>query len=142
VILLDTNVILEIMRSDGETNARRWLDAQPTRSIYISAPVLAELRFGVELLEPGVRRARLEQAYERIATDLFVGRILVFDRTAADHFGKLRAKRRRAGKAIGAMDALIAAIALANSMILATRNTGDFERLELPLVNPFAVHAD
>ena len=105
MILLDTNVILEIMRSDGETNARRWLDAQPTRSIYISAPVLAELRFGVELLEPGVRRARLEQAYERIATDLFVGRILVFDRTAADHFGKLRAKRRRAGKAIGAMDA-------------------------------------
>src|ERR1700722_14891601 len=72
----------------------------------------------------------------------FVGRISGFDRTAADHFGKLRAKRRRAGKAIGAMDALIAAIALANSMILATRNTGDFEGLELPLVNPFAVHAD
>jgi predicted nucleic acid-binding protein len=40
------------------------------------------------------------------------------------------------------MDALIAAIALANSMILATRNTDDFEGLELPLVNPFAVDAD
>jgi toxin FitB len=142
VILLDTNVISEIMRPDGGTKARRWLDAQPTRSIYISAPVLAELRFGMELLEPGARRTRLEQAYERIATELFVGRVLVFDRVAADHFGKLRAKRRNAGKPIGAMDALIAAIALANSMILATRNTGNFEGLELPLINPFAVEAD
>jgi toxin FitB len=139
VILLDTNVISEIMRPDGGTNARQWLDAQPTRSIYISAPVLAELRFGIELLEPGARRARLEQAYERIATELFAGRILVFDSIAADHFGKLRAKRRKAGKPIGAMDALIAAIALANSMILATRNTGDFEGLELALVNPFTI---
>jgi toxin FitB len=142
VILLDTNVISEIMRPDGATTVRRWLDAQPTRSIYISAPMLAELRFGVELLDPGARRNRLEQAYERIATELFAGRILVFDRIAADNFGKLRAKRRKAGKPIGVMDALIAAIALANSMILATRNTGDFEGLELPLVNPFAIEAD
>jgi toxin FitB len=142
VILLDTNVISEIMRPDGAENARLWLDAQPTRSIYICAPVLAELRFGVELLEPGARRARLEQAYERIAAELFVGRILAFDRSAADHYGKLRAKRRRTGKPIGAMDALIAAIALANSMILATRNTGDFEGVGLPLVNPFEVDTD
>jgi predicted nucleic acid-binding protein len=141
MILLDTNVLAEIMRPNGAENARRWLDGQPTRSIYISTPVLAELRFGVELLEPGARRARLEQAYERIATELFVDRILNFDRIAADRFGQLRADRRKAGKPIGTMDALIGAIALANSMTLATRNTNDFEGVGLALINPFEVGA-
>jgi toxin FitB len=141
VILLDTNVISEIMRPNGEKNARRWLDAQPTWSIYISTPVLAELRFGLELLAPGTRRERLEQAYDRITTELFAGRILAFDRSAATYFGKLRADRRKAGKPIGTMDALIAAIAMANATTLATRNTADFEGLGLPLVNPFAISA-
>ncbi len=35
------------------------------------------------------------------------------------------------------MDALIAAVALANTMTLATRNTADFEGIGLALVNPF-----
>jgi predicted nucleic acid-binding protein len=46
-----------------------------------------------------------------------------------------------AGKPIDTMDALIAAIALAHSMTLATRNTGDFAGLGLPLVNPFEIGA-
>ena len=139
MILLDTNVISEILRPSGSETARRWLDAQPTRSVYICAPVIGELRYGLELLEPGARRTRLERAYERIPAELFVDRILAFDRVAAEYFGRLRAARRKAGKPINAMDALIAAIAAANSMTLATRNTRDFEGLGLPLVNPFDV---
>lgn len=139
MILLDTNVISEILRPNGSQTARRWLDAQPTRSVYICTPVIGELRYGLELLEPGARRTRLERAYERIPAELFVDRILVFDRVAAEYFGKLRAARRKAGKPINAMDALIAAIAAANSMTLATGNIRDFEALELPLVNPFDV---
>ncbi len=139
MILLDTNVISEVLRPNGAENVRRWLDLQPTRSIYICTPVFGELRYGLELLEPGARRARLERAYESIATELFADRILAFDRIAAHYFGKLRAARRKVGKPINAMDALIAAIALANSMTLATRNTRDFEGLGLPIVNPFRV---
>jgi predicted nucleic acid-binding protein len=139
VILLDTNVISEILRPNGSENARRWLDAQPTRSVYICTPVIGELRYGLELLEPGARRTRLERAYAQIATELFAGRILGFDRLAAESFGKLRAARRKTGKPISVMDALIAAIAAANSMTLATRNIRDFGDLGLPLVNPFDV---
>lgn len=137
MILLDTNVISEVMRPNGAGNAKRWLDAAPVRSIYVCTPVLGELRFGLETLAPGIRRERLERAYERIASELFVDRILGFDRIAAEFFGKLRAERRKAGKPIATMDALIGAIALANSMTLATRNTLDFEGIGLPLVNPF-----
>ena len=139
MILLDANVISEMLRPHGSENVRRWLDAQPMRSVYLCAPVIGELRYGLELLEPSARRTRLERAYEQIATELFAGRILGFDRAAAECFGKLRAARRKMGKPISAMDALIAAIAAANSMTLATRNARDFEGLGLPLVNPFDV---
>jgi hypothetical protein len=36
------------------------------------------------------------------------------------------------------MDAMIAAIALAHAMTLATRNVRDFEGLGVPLVDPFS----
>jgi predicted nucleic acid-binding protein len=35
------------------------------------------------------------------------------------------------------IDAMIAATALANGLTVATRNTRDFERFEVPLVDPF-----
>jgi toxin FitB len=139
LILLDTNVISELLRPNGSEDARRWLDAQPTRSVYICTPVIGELRYGLELLKPSARRTRLERAYARLASELFADRILGFDRVAADHFGRLRAARRKAGKPIDAMDALIAAIAAANTMTLATRNIRDFGDLGLPLVNPFDI---
>jgi toxin FitB len=141
VILLDTNVISEIMRSEGRASGIQWLDSQPSGSVYISTLVLAELRFGLELLEPGRKREVLQKAYERIATDLFADRILTFDRNAAVRFGKLRVARRKSGRPIATMDALIAAVALANAMTLATRNTTDFEGIGLPLVSPFELAA-
>lgn len=115
----------------------RWLDAQPTRSLYISTPLLAELRFGLELLTPSAKRSALEKAYDRLVDELFADRILAFDRAAAIRFGKLRSERRKSGRPISTMDALIAAVALANTMTLATRNTADFEGIGLALVNPF-----
>ncbi|HLW92364.1 MAG TPA: type II toxin-antitoxin system VapC family toxin [Roseiarcus sp.] len=137
MILLDTNIISEIMRPSRSLAAVRWLDAQPARSLYISTLVLAELRFGLELVSSGAKRTALEEACQRIADELFHDRILSFDRAASDHFGKLRAERRRVGKPITTMDALIAAVALSNSMTLATRNTADFAGIGLSLVNPF-----
>ncbi len=126
MILLDTNVLSEIMRPSRSANVVHWLDAQPQRSIYISTVLLAELRFGLELLPPSSRRTAYERAYERVATELFVNRILSFDRTAASQFGRIRAERHKSGRPISPMDALVAAIALANTMTLATRNTVDF----------------
>ena len=73
---------------------------------------------------------------EAIETE-FIGRIGVFSPNAAHRYGTISAQRHKIGPRMGTKDAMIAAICLANGATLATRNTKDFEGLDLKLVNPF-----
>jgi predicted nucleic acid-binding protein len=91
----------------------------------------------MELLAQGRKKDLLLKAYVFLEEEMFAGRILVFDQRAAHHFSRLRARRRAAGKPLRTMDGMIAAIASAHSMTLATRNIADFEGLDIPLVDPF-----
>lgn len=54
---------------------------------------------------------------------------LPFDDEAAMRYGVIRAQLRREGRPLGANDLMIAAIALAHSIRLATRNPGEFSRV-------------
>jgi predicted nucleic acid-binding protein len=78
--LLDTNVLSEFIRV-GKPNehVKQWLDAVPEDSLYVSVITLAEIQFGIELLEPSKRRLQLEQWMEREFDSRFAGRILPVD---------------------------------------------------------------
>lgn len=141
MIILDTNVVSEAFRPRPSEAVRRWLDAQRSTDLWLCAPVLAELRFGVELLQPGQRRADLDRAITAAERDLFGGRVLSFDRDCAHVFGRIVAARRSLGRTIAAMDAAIAAIALTHRMAVATRDVADFFDLGLELINPFEHHS-
>jgi predicted nucleic acid-binding protein len=138
VILLDTNVISEAMRAQPAPSVRAWLDRQPSADLFLCAPVVAELRFGIAALPTGRRRAGLEAAFATMLTSIFGGRIAPFDGAAAQVSGDMRASRRAIGRPLEAYDSMIAAIAASRGMILATRNLVDFDRLGLDLVDPFA----
>jgi predicted nucleic acid-binding protein len=137
MILLDTNVVSEAWRARPSVAAVDWMDAQPATSLYICTPVLAELRFGIERLPASRRRDRLGALVDRLEADTYRGRILTVDVAAAAEFGRLAAKRERAGRRMQPMDALIAAVAKSNGATLATRDLDDFADLDLRLVNPF-----
>ena len=137
MILLDTNILSAAVNSFANEPVRTWIDRQPSGTLFLCAPVLAEVRFGCDLLPEGARKSRIADGYTRLEEQLFAGRVLAFGRAAALEFARIRALRQRAGRPFPPMDALIAAIALANSMTLATRNTRDFEGIGLPLINPF-----
>ena len=49
----------------------------------------------------------------------------------------LMAYSKQAGLALATMDGVLAATALANGLTLATRNTKDFARFGLSLINPW-----
>ena len=137
MIILDTNVVSEPFRPQPDPRVRNWIDAQPSSSLCICAPVLAELHFGLERLPAGARKDRLRANIERIENDLYRGRILPLDAAAAAEYGRIAVKRERMGRPIRQMDALIAAIALAHSAVLATRDVADFANLGLEVIDPF-----
>jgi tRNA(fMet)-specific endonuclease VapC len=59
-----------------------------------------------------------------------MARRAVRKRTPALVCGQIRAKSQKMGNPIGSYDLQIAAIALANNLILVTHNTREFERVE------------
>ncbi|MCB9455639.1 MAG: type II toxin-antitoxin system VapC family toxin [Anaerolineaceae bacterium] len=54
---------------------------------------------------------------------------LVFDESAANEFGRIRAHLEAAGTPIGPYDMQIAAIALVHGLIVVTHNTREFSRI-------------
>ncbi|MEO1302790.1 MAG: type II toxin-antitoxin system VapC family toxin, partial [Myxococcota bacterium] len=127
MILLDTNVISELLRSKPNSEVQVWLAQQDGSTVYLSAVAEAELRFGVAAMPAGRRRDGLMSAIDAILRDDFRDRILPFDTSAAKHYADIAAKRRSAGQPISQFDCQIAAIARAHRAELATRNVRDFD---------------
>jgi toxin FitB len=136
MIVLDTNVISEAMKPAPHPAVHTWLNAQPPETLYVSTVTIAELLFGLATLPVGKRKNTLVRALDGFLK-LFNGRILVFDLDASQSYAKLMAKARAAGSAISETDGFIAAIAAANRMMVATRDTAPFEAAALSVINPW-----
>src|SRR5579862_94444 len=55
--LLDTNVVSEWVKPQPEPNVLRWFAEAEEDSVWLSVITFAEIRFGVERMAPGRRRA-------------------------------------------------------------------------------------
>lgn len=141
MIVIDTNVLSEITRVRPSAAVRTWFDTQPRQELFLSAPVLAELRYGVELLPPGRRRDLLDSAIQQLVNKGFPDRVLPVDRDVAHEFGRIVAARDRLGRPLGAMDGLIAATAIVHGAAVATRDVADFMDLGIDVINPFVTTA-
>jgi len=135
-IVLDTNVISELAGRKYSDHLLRWLNGFRKDEIFLTTVAIAEIRYGLSLLPQGRRREAMTQTYDRMESG-FAGRILPFALEAAHLYGRLKAERQKAGFTLETKDAMIAAICLSNGATLATRNTKDFEGLDLLLINPF-----
>ncbi|MEQ1636229.1 MAG: type II toxin-antitoxin system VapC family toxin [Methylococcales bacterium] len=138
MILLDTNVISEPLKASGDQKVVAWINAQNVETLYLSTIGLAELRFGIAVLPEGKRRDMLHSSLEQRVLPLFAGRILPFDADASKSYATLRSKARAAGQAIAQADGYIAAIAMANGLSMATRDSKPFMAAGLTVINPWA----
>jgi len=137
LILRDTNVVSEPLRQAPEPRVVAWIDAQPLETLFLSAITVAELRAGVALLPAGKRRTGLQESLEKRVLPLFAGRVLPFDLTCTQVYAELMAKARKTGHAISTTDGYIAAIAVANGLAVATRDTKPFEAAGVAVINPW-----
>ncbi|MEJ7744644.1 MAG: type II toxin-antitoxin system VapC family toxin [Nocardioidaceae bacterium] len=136
MIVLDTNVVSELMRSAPSEAVLRWVQAQSATQLYTTSVTLAEVRYGIARLPDGRRKDLLMAAAEEVFTT-FADRVLAFDAAAAVHYADVAVARARAGAPISGFDAQIAAVCRRHQAALATRNINDFDHLELDLLDPW-----
>jgi predicted nucleic acid-binding protein len=133
-ILVDTNVISELRRGrNAQPRVASWFAAIPPESIFTSVIVLGEIRRGIELVS---RRDKpqaeaLAQWYDTIRQRLG-DRVLVIDEPVMTVWARISAP-----DGLPAYDGLIAATALLHGLTVATRNTRDYRRTGVPVVNPW-----
>jgi predicted nucleic acid-binding protein len=137
MIILDTNVLSALMRRIPDNHVIAWLDKQPRTSIWTTSVTILEIRFGLQTMPVGKRRAALMRTFETVLADKIGRRIAPFDMAAAQQAGDLMAVRYKQGRPGEMRDTMIAGIVLACHTTLATRNTSHFEDLSLPVINPW-----
>jgi predicted nucleic acid-binding protein len=136
--LLDTNVLSELMREHPAEEVLNWFAAHAESDMLTSTITQAEILTGIALMPEGRRKAALTDAARQMFEQDFASACIVFDSEAAQRYALIVAGRQRRGQPVAHEDAQIAAIALANGLVVVTRNTKDFEGIEsLELSNPW-----
>lgn len=135
MILLDTNVVSELMKDAVNPAVERWYLLNEEETV-LPAIALAELAYGVARLSTGPKRRGLEARLTEWRVR-YADRILSFGPTAAMRYGSMLAQVVASGRAMSLPDAQIAAIALEEDAVVATRNVRDFEPAGVAVVDPW-----
>ena len=120
--MLDTNLCIRVIRDRPKGLQERFNEM--AAGLCVSMVTMAELLHGAE------RSARPAEGRHQVMD--FTGRIEVldFDADAAAHHGEIRATLERQGQVIGPYDLMIAGHARSRSLLVVTRNLGEFTRVD------------
>jgi tRNA(fMet)-specific endonuclease VapC len=120
--LLDTNTCIRYINGRSVSVAAH-LDGLAQGDAVLCTVVQAELLFG------GLRSQHPDKTLAKQRQFIQLFQVLPFDAPAAEHYAVIRADLTNKGTLIGGNDLMIAAIALANDLILVTHNTREFGRV-------------
>ena len=120
--LLDTDICILYLAKRSAKVMRR-LQATPMREIAVCSVVKAELFYGAwKSANPQQTIARQRQFLDSLVS-------LPFDDSAAEVYGRERARLAKLGTPIGIHDLQIASIALAHQATVVTHNTREYGRI-------------
>ena len=129
IVLADTNVISEFVKSTPDAQVMRWLES--VQLMAISAVTLEEAHFGLAW-QPNTRKLALFNALvERMHSVYPITPVI------AQRGGAVRGQFQAQGITRSTPDMLIAATAIEHQLVLATRNVRDFLGCGVQVVNPF-----
>lgn len=122
--LFDTDILSQVLKRAPSPTLLTRVAAVPAEQQFTSAITVGEMVYGA------YRSDRpdhfLRQLEERLWPNI---RILPFDRTAAETYGRLRAQLEEAGVPLAEPDLRIAAIALTHDLTMVTGNVRHFSRV-------------
>lgn len=137
--LIDTNVLSEARRPQGDAAVKAWLRRQVPDHMAVSVITVLEIDVGIRRLRrrDPVAADRLRQWLDGQVVTAFSGRVLPLDLTCVRHIAPLHVPDPAPEH-----DAIIAGTALAHGLTVVTRNIGDFVRAGVALVNPWEADDD
>lgn len=135
--LLDTNVLSELRRPRPDPNVVRFVAERPLDRLFVSIVTLAELRFGIDRLPDQARRQALHDWLTHTVRPMFGTRALPVTEDVMLRWRLLVEEGRKGGHTFSQPDLIIAATALDHGLTMVTRDTGDFARTGVPLVDPW-----
>ena len=135
--LLDTCVISELIKKKPNSNIVQWIAEAEESSLFISVFTLGELHKGIEKLPESRKKEKQHAWVSYDFKERFHKRILNYDLQTAVIWAKIQAHAELSGKAVPAIDGLIAATGLSYDLAVVTRNTADMEMSGVTLINPW-----
>ena len=136
--LIDTNVVSELRKGARcAASVRAWAASVPPVACYLSRLSVAEIRFGIERAPSPEFRAELEAWLRDGLFPWFGDRILEVTERILLRWRWLVWEGQKDNYTFSQPDALLAATALEHGLGVVTRNTSDFERAEVRLLNPW-----
>lgn len=118
-----------------------WFDGADENDFNVSALTIGELRYGALKYGQGVERRGLEEFIARVI-EFYGDRILPIDLRVAEVWASLRLSLKDQGRAIGGVDELIAATAIAHDLTVVTRNVRHFQPTGCMLLSPWNARDD
>ncbi|HSM78659.1 MAG TPA: type II toxin-antitoxin system VapC family toxin [Bryobacteraceae bacterium] len=137
--LLDTNVLSELRRPKPEQRVVAFVAGCPLEDLHISVVTLAEIRFGIELVNDPNRRAELNDWLVHKVRPMFDGRVLQVTEDIMLKWRLLVEDGRKAGHTFSQPDLIIAATAIHHGLTVVTRDRSDYEKALVPVVNPWDI---
>ena len=135
--LLDTNVISELRKgAKAAGGVRSWAARTNQAEFYLGSLTLVELRLGIDRLADQIFRTELQIWLDAVRHG-FTSRILAVSEDVLFAWRRLSIDGQKAGYTYSHPDSMLGATALVHGLGVATRNTKDFQRVGVPLVNPW-----
>lgn len=122
--LFDTDVLSQVLKPAPLPSLVARLAVVPSEQQFTSAITVGEMVYGA--CRSPRREHFLRQLEERVWPNV---RVLSFNRSAGETYGRLRAELERAGTPLAEPDLRIAAIALSQDLTVVTGNVRHFARV-------------
>jgi predicted nucleic acid-binding protein len=135
--LLDTNVLSELRRPRPDRKVVAFITGCALEQLHISVVTLAEIRFGIELVNEPNRRAELNDWLRHKVRPMFDGRVLEITEEILLKWRLLVEEGRKTGHTFSQPDLMIAATAIHHGLTVVTRDRSEFDKAHVPVLNPW-----
>ncbi len=135
--LLDTNVVSEFARAAPDRHVERFLSDRQTDDFSISDITLAEIRFGIDRLEDGPKKAHFADVLANTIRPMFRGRIVSADEETWLIWKQKQGEARQRRHTFPQPDLVIACLALQHGLTVVTRDTEPFRNAGAAFINPW-----